>query len=90
MKDKIVKAMTTLFGYGMMVCLFAGGLSFFGYLAALLIGGETATGICKFIYKQYLPVVFVITSSLILLGLLRMYLCGETAFSAGKGKKNKN
>ena len=87
MKDKIVKGMTTLFGWGMMICLFAGGLTFFGYLAALVIGGDTAAAICEFIYKRYLPVVFIVTSALILLGLARMYICGESAFSAGKRKR---
>ena len=39
---KISKALKTVFGYGILVCLFAGGLTFFGYVAALVIGGETA------------------------------------------------
>ena len=86
MKDKIVKIMTTVFGYGIMICLFAGGLSFFGFLVAIIIGGDTASSICTFIYKQYFPVVFIVTSALILLGLIRMYICGEYVFTAGKKK----
>ena len=54
MKDlakKISAFLKVVFGYGMVLCLFAGGLTFFGYLVALIIGGETATAICVFIYK---------------------------------------
>ena len=87
MKDKIVKVITKVFGYGIMIALFAGGLSFFGYLAAMIIGGDKAEAICTFIYKQYFPVVFIITATLILLGLVKMYICGEQAFTAGKKKK---
>ena len=42
---KISAALRVVFGYGIMICLFAGGLTFFGYLAALCIGGEVATAI---------------------------------------------
>mgnify|MGYP003301256897 CR=1 FL=1 len=31
-----------------MICLFAGGLTFFGYVAALCIGGDTAAAICRY------------------------------------------
>ena len=90
MKEKILKVMTVVFGYGIMICLFAGGLSFFGYLAALIIGGETATAICTFIYKQYFPVVFIVTSAMILLGLIKMYISREHTFTANRKKKTVN
>lgn len=89
MKEKLTNWLTTVFGYGIMLTLFAGGLSFFGYLAAVFIGGETAEAICTFLYKQYLPIIFVGTALLILLGLLRMYLCGERVFVPEKRKKAK-
>lgn len=87
MKEKIVKILSTIFGYGIMITLFAGGLSFFGYLAALCIGGETATRICTFIYKQYFPVVFIVTALLILLGLIRIYISKEHTFTANMKKR---
>ena len=89
MKEKVVKIMSVIFGYGIMVCLFAGGLAFFGYLAALIIGGETATAISTFIYKQYFPVVFIATSLLILLGLIKMYISREYAFMAERRSRKK-
>ena len=82
MKEKIVKLISTVFGYGIMIVLFAGGLSFFGYLAALVAGGAAAEKICTFIYKQYLPIVFMASSILILLGLIRIYITGEHTFTS--------
>ena len=85
---KIAEILRTVFGYGIMICLFAGGLTFFGYLAALFIGGEAATTICVFIYKKIIPIIIYASTILVLLGLLVMYLDGEKALIANS-KKNK-
>lgn len=84
---KIADFIQIIFGYGMFVCLFAGGLSFFGYVAALIIGGQTAADICTFIYKTIYPYLVRLSSVMILLGLVKMYLCGEIALSGQTGKK---
>ena len=87
---KIAQVLKKIFGYGILICLFAGGMTFFGYLAALIIGGETATRICEFIYKTIYPKLVFYTSIVVILGLVKMYLTGEVALSAGKNKKNKS
>ena len=76
---KISDVFKLVFGYGIMIVLFVGGLTFFGYVAALIIGGEAATAICTWIYKSLIPVVIYTSTSLILFGLLTMYLAGEKA-----------
>ena len=81
---KISDVFKLIFGYGIMIVLFAGGLTFFGYVAALIIGGETATAICIWIYKSFVPVMIKTSTILILFGLLTMYLAGETALTPGK------
>ncbi|MBR0085333.1 MAG: hypothetical protein IJL97_02165 [Lachnospiraceae bacterium] len=86
-RDTLVKIMTTVFGYGIMICLLVGGLSFFGYLAALIIGGETAELICQVIYKKIYPVLVLLSTSMIVLGLIKMYICKESAFKGGSGKR---
>ena len=89
MKEKMKKvsgALKAIFGYGIMICLFAGGLTFFGYVAALIIGGETAAAICGFIYKGVVPVMVYASTCLVLLGLAAMYLGGETGLTVGKKK----
>ena len=78
-----------VFGYGMVVCLFAGGLTFFGYLVALIMGGETATSICVFIYKTICPIIVTLSNVMIIVGLLAMYLNGEKALTISDDKKKK-
>ena len=92
MKEKMKKISDVcklIFGYGILIVLFAGGLTFFGYLAALFIGGETATAICTFIYKQFIPVIIYISTCLVLFGLLTMYMAGEKALTSSKKKSSK-
>ena len=86
---KISAVLKKIFGYGIMICLFAGGLTFFGYLAALVIGGETATVICTVIYKTIIPYIIKASTILILLGLVAMYLNGEMALTTAKKKTEK-
>ncbi len=81
---KISDVFKIIFGYGIMIVLFAGGLTFFGYVAALIIGGKTATDICTWIYKSFVPVMIYTTTILILFGLLTMYMAGEKALIPGK------
>lgn len=78
---KISDVCKLIFGYGIMIVLFAGGLTFFGYVAALIIGGETATAICTWIYKTFIPVIIYTSTVLILFGLATMYLAGEKALT---------
>ena len=81
---KISNVCKVIFGYGIMIVLFAGGLTFFGYLAALIIGGETATAICTWIYKSFIPIMIYASTILILFGLVTMYMAGEKALIPGK------
>lgn len=89
MLKKTVEVLKMIFGYGIMITLFAGGATFFGYLAALFIGGTTATEICVFIYEEIMPVIVYASTTMIVLGLLIMYLSGETALTASKKSKKK-
>lgn len=87
---KISNVLKTIFGYGIMVSLFAGGLTFFGYVAALCIGGDTATAICAFIYNNIIPVIIYLAVSMVLLGLVAMYLAGEKALTPEKKQRHKH
>jgi len=83
---KISAVLKTIFGYGIMICLFSGGLTFFGYIAAMIIGGETAVAICTFIYKTIIPIIVYASTTMVLLGLVAMYLNGEMALTTRKKK----
>lgn len=87
---KIVSVLRVIFGYGIMVCLFAGGLTFFGYVAALIIGGDTAATICEVVYKEIIPIIIKTSTVLVLLGLVTMYLNGEKALTSSKKKSSKH
>lgn len=87
---KISDFLGIIFGYGIAACLFAGGLTFFGFVAALIIGGDTATAMCVFIKDSIFPVIIYTSTILVLLGLLIMYLRGETALTPDKKKNSKH
>lgn len=84
---KIAEKLKIVFGYGIMLTLFVGGLTFFGYLAALIIGGDTAALICVVIYKQIVPVMIYASTIMVLFGLVTMYLAGEKALTPNKRSK---
>ncbi len=85
--QKIADVIGSIFGYGLLLSLLIGALSFFAYVVAIIIGGEVAVAICTFVYKEIYPHLITGTSIIVLLGLLRMYLVGETALSSDKKKK---
>lgn len=87
---KIAGVCKLIFGYGIMITLAVGGLLFFGYLAALIIGGDTAVAICTFLSKKVTPVIVYATTVLVLFGLVSMYLAGEKALTSGKKKAVKH
>ena len=89
MKEKMKKASEIcklIFGWGMLITLCIGGLTFFGYVAALIIGGDTASEICTFIYQKIIKVMIYTTTALVLFGLVAMYLGGEVALTTSKKK----
>ncbi len=87
---KLSDILKLIFGYGVMIALFAGGLTFFGYVAALIIGGDVAAAICTFLYKQVVPVIIYLAVIMVLLGLLAMYLNGEKALTPSKKERHKH
>lgn len=93
MKEKLKKisdVMKLIFGYSILITLFVGGLTFFGYVIALIIGGDTAATICSFIYKRIIPIMIYATTATVLFGIISMYLAGEKALTPGKKKPSKS
>ena len=88
--NKISKVLSTIFCIGIVIALFVGGLTFFGYLVALIIGGNTAAVICDFIYNSIIPVIIKISTIMVLLGLVVMYLKGEVALTSNKKKQTEH
>lgn len=86
---KISDKIKLFFGYGIMITLFAGGMTFFGYVAALILGGDCAVVICNVIYQKIIPVIVYTTSCLVLLGLVSMYLAGEKTLTPSNKYKTR-
>ena len=87
---KLSAVLKTIFGWGVMISLFAGGLTFFGYMAALIIGGDVAATICTVLYKNVIPFIIYLSVIMVLLGLLAMYLNGEKALTPEKKESKKH
>jgi hypothetical protein len=81
---KITHVLKYIFGCGVVISLFFGGLSFLGYFFALIIGGDIAQTICHFIYKILYPILVYISSVTVIIGLIKMYINGEVALSSKK------
>jgi hypothetical protein len=84
---KFTDILLKVFAYGIIACLFAGGLSLVGYIVALIIGGESATALCLWVFKTYLPWVIKATSIFTLIGLIGMYMSKQKALVATAEKK---
>ncbi len=73
MREKIYKALNKTYGFLMTVSFFAGGLPIIPFIIALIIGGQTGEKISVFLYKQYYPLVILIGSIAVIIGLIAMY-----------------
>ena len=83
----ISKILDCVYGWGIFICLFVGGLTFFGYVAAFIIGGETAALICDFIYKTVFKILIYGGNVLVLVGLLDMYIKNQKSLTVSGDKK---
>ncbi len=90
MKDKIIKVLTKIWAIGSFILLFSGGLTFLGYMAAIIIGGDTGSAIITFLYNKFFSVIIYINSIFIIIGLIKMELSGEKALTFSSKKSNKN
>ena len=86
-REKLAKFLSYVYGIGIAIALFAGALSFFGYVAALIVGGQTAADICEVIYKTVYPKIIYLSSISVLLGLVKMYVAGEKTLVSPKKSK---
>ena len=84
---KLSEICKTIFGYGIMITLFAGGFTLLAYIVALIVGGDIAAMICDITYKKVFPVIIVISNIMVLLGLVSMYLSGEKSLTPSEKKK---
>jgi hypothetical protein len=84
MLKKLGQIINTIVGWGIYLTLFLGGLAFFGFLIALIIGGgKDGTGqvLSLLIQRQLFPIIIRVASFTIILGLVGMYINKEFSLS---------
>ena len=84
MLKKIGQIINIIVGWGIYLTLILGGLAFFGFLIALIIGGGsggTGQEISLFLQRQFFPIVIRIASFAVILGLIGMYINKQEALS---------
>ena len=74
---KIATVLEYVIGIALAICLFLGGLGFVGYVVAFCIGGDTATEICTWIYKEFYRVLIQVSTYTTLLCFLLLYVRGD-------------
>ncbi len=74
MRKAIFNTLKKLYGILMTLSFFGGLLPLFPFVFALIVGGPLAQTISLFLYKHYFPVVIIIGSIAIVLGLIAMYV----------------
>ena len=87
MREKIYKILKRIYGIMMSISFFAGFLPLIFFVFAIIIGGEVGEAISLFLYKQYYPVVIILGSLAIVVGLIAMYLGKQDALSIKELKK---
>lgn len=87
-RKKLSYLLNIIFGWGILLALIAGSLSFFGFLIALMIGNKSGEAFAVFLQKQYFPVLIRFASIIIGTGLAAMYVGKEQALSLVSDKQN--
>lgn len=87
---KLIAILDKVYGYGIVACLFVGGFMFLGFLAAFIIGGETATTICVFVQKKVFGVLIYGGNIIVCLGLLNMYLKKQKSLTVTDENRESN
>lgn len=85
--NKISVVLDKIYGWGIFICLFVGGATFFGYVAAFIIGGDIAAKICDVIYNIIFKTLIYGGNVVVLLGLLNMYIKNQKSLTVSDNAK---
>lgn len=77
------------FSIGVLLTLLVGAMTLIGFIIAMCIGGEVATEICVFIHKTFFPYIIRVTSVVVGIGLIGMYLSKIKALSISDSAEGK-
>ena len=74
--EKIVMILEYIIGLLLAVCLFGGGIGFFGFVIAFCVGGESAVAICTWLSGTYYAGLIRVSTITTFLTFALMYLNG--------------
>lgn len=89
MNKKIYDLLNKLYAAMLMISFFAGGLPIIPFIIAIILGGDIGEAISLFIFDKYYPIVIIISSISILIGLICLYIKKEYGFASENLKKDK-
>lgn len=71
---KVVDILKKIFGIVVFCTLMLGGLAAIGFVVAMFLGPEIGGGVAVFIKTQYFPLIIRMTSIIVLVGFMLLYL----------------
>lgn len=74
---KLSSVLETGIGIALALCLFLGALGFLGFVAAFIIGGDTAGIICDWVYNVYYAFLIKLSTITTLFTFVLLYLKGS-------------
>ena len=88
---KLYNILNKIYGVTMMVSFFTAALPIIPFIIAIIVGGNTGEAICLFLQTKFYPVVMVLASVAVIIGLIAMYIGKKQDFSLKTlGKKQDN
>ena len=81
MREKVGHIISVVIGWGIYTALIAGGLTFFGFVFAVIIRGGLGQQIAVFIHRTIFPCIIQVTAFTVILGLAGMIVKNEQALS---------
>lgn len=82
--EKIGSKISAVYSVGITICLTMALLLFISYIVAFIVGGALAEGICTFLRTWLTPSIYMLGTATAILGLVKIYICGEKYFVLGK------
>ena len=88
MKEKLANVFKRIFAVCQSLLLVASLVTVLAYIAAFIIGGETAVLIDSIVYNKVFPIMFFLAVAVAFVGVVYLYLTGYRTFRFETKKKD--
>ena len=90
MRQKIYNILNKIYGIMMSISFFGGFIPVIPFIIAIIVGGEFGENLSIFLYSKFYPVIIVIGSIAIIIGLVAMYVGKIESLSVKKISSDDN